>query len=159
MAEPFTLDGARQKVDKFEEDLGKLVPNPRYQRLIQIEREYTPTELSDLLQQFGSYLATLHATEGKIESECHLLKEGYKTGMSVAVAKTETSATTLAGKEAEVLVGNEGFREIRKMQIENEAILVTIKGWRLAYEAAYASISRIISLAIGEVTLQTGRHA
>jgi hypothetical protein len=77
----------------------------------------------------------------------------------MSVATTKVEASSVSGKEALVLADNETFREIRKMQIENEAILLCLKGWREAYEAAYTSISRIVSLEIGEVSLQTGRHA
>lgn len=154
--EHFTIEGARDKVDAFERDLAKMVPNPRQQRLLDLDKDYTEYELQGLLQKFGSYLATLDSMEGKMESECHLLKEGLKSGVAVLAAKSESKEKTITAREAEVLADSSGLRVIRKWQIENEACLLALKGWRRAYEDAYAATSRIISLRVGELSLQTG---
>lgn len=147
-----------KNLDQFELDLEQLVPNPGKQRLVDITREYTPTELSDILQAFGSYLATIHHMEGMIEAQCHALKEGLRTGLAVAATELESRTTTQSGREAEILASNDLFRHTRKMQIDHEATLLLLKGWRESYETAWSTISRIISLRIGEVSLSTGRH-
>lgn len=147
-----------KRLDEFELDLEKLVPNPGKQRLIDLDHEYTPAELRELLQRFGSYLASLHNLEGKIEGQCHALREGFKNGIAIAVANSESKTSTITGKEAEVLASNELFKQTKRMQIDHEATLLVIKGWRQAYEQAWATVSRIISLNLGEVQLQTGRH-
>lgn len=147
-----------QQLDQYEVELAALVPNPSNTNLIELNREYTPTELQDLLQKYGSYLSTIHYIEGKLEAQCHAIKESFKTGVSVAMAESELSATSVTGKEAEVVAGSEIFRETRKLQIANESQLLLLKGWRESYETAWNTISRIITLRMGEAGLSTGRH-
>lgn len=146
-----------QQLDEFERELGEAVPNPGTGRLIDIDREYNPTELQDILQRFGSYLATLNVAVAKIEAQTHALKESYKTGMQVAVASRDPKAT-LSARESEVLSAQELFRETRRLQISNEAILLLAKGWLASYEAAFQTVSRLITLRLGEASLATGRH-
>lgn len=148
-----------KKIDEFEADLEKMVPHPVKSRLIDIDKEYLPSELSDLLQKFGSYLAILHHTEGVIEAQCHALKEGFKTGLSVATARHESKATAVTAKEAEVLAGNELLKQTRRLQINNEACLIIVKSWRQSYEQAFATASRLVTLMLGEAQLQTTRYA
>lgn len=145
-------------MDEFEEELEKEVPNPSKTRQIDINKEYTPTELRDLLQHFGSYLSTLHRIEARVEAQAHALKSGFNTAMAVAAARSQSKSTTVSAREAEVLVGNELLKQTRRMQIDQEAMHILIKGWVASYEAAYTAISRIISIELGEVALQTGRH-
>lgn len=144
-------------LDDLEEDLAKQIPNPGKVRLIELDREYLPSELRDLLQRFGSYLANLNHIEAMVEAQNHALKEGLKTAMSVAMAKSESTAKTVSGVEADVMASNELLRDTRKMQIDHEATLILIRGWRTAYEQAHQTVSRLITLAIGEVQLQTNR--
>lgn len=157
VTEGFSIEGARKHVDDFEAGLEKLVVNPRKERILPIDREYTPVELRDMLQRFGSSLAILSSMEGKIESECHLLKEGLKTSTAITVVKEKPKTGSVSGDEAFVLEGSEALRHIRKLQIYNESVLLALKGWRRAYDDAYVSVSRMISIQIGELTLQTGR--
>lgn len=148
-----------KKLDEFEKDLAQMVPNPGEYRLLKLEGEYTPVELSDMLQHFGSYLANLHYMEAMIEAQCHGLKEGFKTGLQVAMASSESEAKTVAAREGEVLANNELLKENRRNQINQEACLILIKGWREAYEIAWQTVSRIITLRQSELVLQTGRYA
>lgn len=145
-------------LEEFEKELEKEVPNPSRTRLISTTEEYSPTELSDMLQAFGSYVSTLTHMEALLEAQCHALKESYKTGISIAASRLESRTTTQSGREAEVLSGEELFRQTRRLQIDHESRLILIKGWRSSYDNAWATISRIISLRIGEASLQTGRH-
>jgi len=144
------------KIDEFEKELSRLVPNPDH--ILNTNKEYTPNELRDLLQRFGSYLSTLHNLEGKMEAQSHAVKEGYKAGMSVAVAKSESKATSVSGKENEVLANNEIFKDAKRMQIDYECQLLLLKGWRQAYEQGWATVSRLITITIGEANLQTSRY-
>jgi len=144
-------------LDELEADLEKQMPNPGKVRLIELDKEYLPTELRDLLQRFGSYLANLYHIEAMVEAQGHALREGFKTGLTVAIAQSGSTANTVTAKEAEVLANNELLRDTRKMQIDHEATLILIKGWRTSYEQAHQTVSRLITLAIGEVQLQTNR--
>ena len=148
-----------ERLEQFAAQLEELVPNPVKRRLINTEHEYTALELKDLLQMLGSHLATLTAVAGKLEAECHLLKETFKKDMSMALARNATSATQVAIKEGEILVINKELQQIKYMQIESEAFFLLVKSWRNAYDDAYTSISRIVTLEIGEISLQTSRNA
>lgn len=145
-------------IDEIEIDLEKLMVHPGKERLIEIGKEYNPTELRDMLQTFGSNVSTLHVIEGKISGHCHGLREGFKTGMAIAIARLDSKAATITAKENEILDKQELFRDTKKLQIKNEACLELVQGWRKAYENAWSTVSRIISLEIGEASLQTGRH-
>lgn len=144
-----------KKLDEFEADLERMMPHPGKVRLLDLDREYTPTELRDLLQRFGSYLSNLHHLEAMIEAQGHALRESYKVSMGVAIRDLE--AGTLRDREAEVLSGSETFKQTKRMEIEHQSTLTLIKGWRVAYEQAWSTVSRLISLTIGEVQLQTSR--
>lgn len=155
--ESFTIEGAQGWLDDFQTRLETTVPCP-YGRTLELGRDYTSVELENLLQTFGAHLANLFATEGRIKAECHLLKEGYKNGMRVAVARHGSLAdTTVSGREGQILSENESFRNVLSLLIKNEAALELIEGWRRAYDQAYASTSRIVALQIGEMNMQSGR--
>lgn len=157
--EGFTVEGARKHLDTFKEQLSKLVPDPATTRFLIPDKEYMPVELRDFLQLFGGYLGTLYPIEAQIKADCHIVKEGLKTGLSVAMVNTEGKYSTVKDKESTVLAGNEILLHYRKLQIENEACLELISGWVKAYDALYTAVSRIISIQLGELTLNTGRHA
>lgn len=148
-----------ESLHEYENDLKQQIPHPGEYRLLKLEGEYTPTELSDMLQHFGSYLATLHYLEGMLEAQCHALKEVFKTALQVSMASGESEAKTVAAREGEAIASNELLRETRRNQIEMEAKLLLLKGWREAYDIAWSTTSRIITLRGGELALQTGRHA
>lgn len=148
-----------KSLDEFVEYLKRFVPDPSEERLVAIDKEYNPIELQDLLQKFGSCLSILYREEGILEAHCVALKESYKAGISVAIAQSESKATTHIGKESEILAENNTFRNTRKLQIVAESQLELIKGWRHSYEWAWDTISRIISLRLGEASIATGRHA
>lgn len=150
MSEDFTVDRAREKLDEFQASLEKLVPNPSSYRLLDLDREYTPVELRDILQRYSSYLATLYSLRGRIRAESIIVDRGFKTGMAVARSQNPAKTTTIADKEADILANNEGFRELKKMQIFNETYEALIDGWIEAYGQAYSGVSRIISLFLGE---------
>lgn len=146
-----------KRLDEFEADLAKVVPNPGSGRLLDLYKEYTPDEMRSMLQCYGSYISTLHHTEAMIEAQYIALKQGLKTGMNVMVSQYQGSQTTIAGKEGEIISDNELMRNTRRMEIDHEAFLTLIKGWREAYQQAWSTISRIISLKIGESSLQSDR--
>lgn len=150
MTEDYSIEGARLKLDEFQSQLEQLIPNPSTYRLLDLEKEYTPTELRDLLQRYGSYLSNLYALEGRIEAEALLVDRGFKTGLAVAVAQSESKTSTISGKEAEILASNSAFRDLKKLQIYNDSYITLIKGWREAYQQGYNTVSRLISLLLGE---------
>lgn len=144
-------------LDEFEAELDKLVPNPANTRQIELDQEYTPEELRNLLQHFGSYLTTLNGLEARAEAQCHALKEGFNTGIKIAVANAADKKGTVSAREGDVLAASDLFKHTKRMQIDNESVLLLIKGRRSAYEEAWATTSRLISLMLGEVQLQTPR--
>lgn len=147
-----------KRIADFEQELTKLMPNPGNYRLIDLDKTYTTAELRDMLQRFGSYLSTLHHMEGLVESRCHALKEGLKTGLQVAMSQHEAKASSVAEKEGQVMFGSETLKQARRMQIDEEACLAIVKGWRQSYDQAWNTVSRLITLEIGEASLATGRH-
>lgn len=146
-------------VDEVEKSLETFMPNPAKTLLIE-EREYTPTELQDLLQKLGSHLATLHSLLGKNYATAHALKEGFNGAVKVGIAQLEGSKTrTVKDKEGQLMAGNELLRQTKRMQIQSDSVAIMLKGWVDSYEIAWQTISRIITLKMGEASLQTGRHA
>lgn len=156
MSNVFTLENAMAKLKSFEEQLAMIVPDPNRERLLELNREYTPDELKALLQKFSSYLASLDAWEGRLEAECHILRKGLATGIAVASARLDSKDKTVSGREAEVLSENEGLRQCKILEIESGANLLIIQGWRKAYSDAYVGVSRIVSLVMGEMDLTPG---
>lgn len=147
-----------KKLDEVEAELEIQCPNPRKVRLIEIHKEYNPTEIQDMLQAFGSHIAYLTAFVATLEAQTHALKETYKAGIQVAVSKIDPKLS-LTAREGEVLATQDIFNSTKKLQIVNESALIMAKGWLEAYEAAYTTVSRMVTLLVGEQTLQTGRHA
>jgi Arc/MetJ family transcription regulator len=145
-------------LSQWEAYLESRVPSPIKNRLIQVDNEFTLSELKDMLQILGSHIATLVAIAGKQQAECHLLKETFKKSMSRALANHRSEATQVTIKEAEVLEASEVLQLIKDDQLESEACFMFTKSWVDAYEDAYTSISRIVSVELGEASLQTGRH-
>lgn len=150
MSDPYSVTSAQEKLDEFQKSLEMLVPNPSGYRLLDLNREYTPQELRDLLQKYGSYVATLCSLEGRLEAESVLVDKGFKTGLAVAITQLDPKATVSA-REAEILATNDTFRDLKKLQIYNEAYMALLKGWKDAYTQAYTTVSRLISLLLGEV--------
>jgi hypothetical protein len=141
-----------EKIDEVVQNLEKMgIPNPSGTYLIDINKEYSPEELRSLLQRFGSYLSILYGLEGKVEGQCHALKEGYKTGLQVALVRQTTNGKTVKDREGEIVSGNDMFLTTRRMEIDNESVLKVIQGYRKSYESAYNTISRLITLMLGEV--------
>lgn len=145
-------------LEEFERDLEAQLPNPSKSRLIDTEREYSPKELNDAMQIFGGYLSILYHLEGKCEAQCHALKEGFKNGMIVAMARSPSASSTLTAKEGEILSENQLFSDTKKLQIKHESTLMLIQGWRKSYEQAFATISRIVTLRGSEAQFQTTRY-
>lgn len=144
-------------MEEVEQELEKIMPHPAKVALIE-EREYTPTELQDILQMLGGHLALLHSLVGKNIGSVHALKEGYNAAIKVGLVDVETSETTVTGKEGQLLFGNELLRETKRRQIQSEAVLAMLKGWIDAYDIAWQTVSRVITLRMGEASLSTGRH-
>lgn len=145
-------------MEEVETQLDKLMPNPGKVALIDDTREYTPTELQDLLQMLGSHLATLHALVGKNMGSAHALKEGFNWAVKVGLNDLETTETTVSGREGQLMANNELLRQTKRQQIQSESVLAMLKGWIDSYDMAWQTVSRIITLRLGEVSLMTGRH-
>lgn len=144
--EEFTLERAHKYMNDFEKTLLEICPNPGNVRLLELDKEYTNSELRHLLQTFGSYLATLSYNQKKIEAECNLLKKALKTGTAQAMLAQRPEGSTVTEKEAFLLKTNQSLMYARKMEIINEMYLDLIKGWVDAYDNAYTAVSRIVSV-------------
>jgi hypothetical protein len=148
-----TIASARKDLDEFVKILEQIAPNPASNRLLAIDHEYSMVEIRDLLQHFGSYLASLIGIQGRIEAEQTIISKALKIGISIAILKPEIQSTTISGKEAELLSQDDGFAETKRLEIKNEARLTLVKSWVKAYEAAYTAASRIFSVDSTEANL------
>lgn len=149
-----TIESARKDLDEFQTGLlEKIAPNPAANRLLSLDHEYTMVEIRDLLQHFGSYLASLIAIQGRIEAEQTIISKALKIGIGIAILEPEIKSSSITGKEAELLSKNEDFAGLKRLEIKNEARLTLVKSWVKAYEAAYTAASRIFSVDSTEATL------
>ena len=144
------------RIQDFETELETIVPNPRSYRLLAIGEEYTIEQLGALLQNYGSYLSTLHSYKGIIKGQTHGLKQSFSEGLKVAMAQLGGGGTN-ASKEGQVMAENETLGLAKKMQIEQEAVFEVVDGWIDSYQIAWDTISRLITIHMGEVALQTNR--
>jgi len=143
-------------IDAIEIELEREMLNPAKARLIEHNREYTPVELRGLLQLFGSNLAILHAIQAKTDAQGYALDESFKVGMKIAI-KEIPGGDTIASKEGTILQQNALFKQTKRMAINHESVLITIKGWVKAYEAAYTAVSRMLSMDLGEMEMTSVR--
>lgn len=139
-----------EEINNLEKSLSHEMPNPS-QLYLDLNKEYTPSELRDLIQHFGSYLATLAKRESIWEAQCHALKQSYDNGLAITMARNELKSSTAKGKEAEALSMSEQLIETKQWQISYESALIVIQGWRKSYEHLYALASRLITLTLGEL--------
>lgn len=144
-----------EDIEGVEASLEKEMLNPAKSRLINHNHEYTSGELRGLLQYLGSCVSVLHTMVAKTEAQGYALDDSFKVGMQKAIK--DITGPTLTEREATVLDQNEIFRRTKKMSINHKAILTLLKGWVKSYEAAYTAVSRMMSLDIGEISLQTSR--
>jgi hypothetical protein len=138
------------EINNLEKNLSQEIPNPS-KFYLDLDKEYTPSELRDLIQHFGSYLALLTKRESIWEAQCHALKQSYDNGLAIAVALSDVKSSTAKGKEAQALANNELLIETKRMQISYESALIVVQGWRKSYEHLYALASRLITLTLGEL--------
>lgn len=116
--------------------------------------------LSTALQLYGGYITYLSAIIGSLEGSQQVLKDCYSSATMIATANLDDAEKlTERAKEAKVLTVDETLRETKRKQIETEAILATARGLRDGYQAAWDTVSRLISLFASEAGLATGRHA
>lgn len=108
--------------------------------------------LSAYLMEFGSFLGYLEAQVGVLLGRHVALKEGYESGLNVAMSKLGKEAgTTIKEKEGHVLATNTLLRQTRYQLIEAEVLLETARKHRDAYKVWWDTCSRLISIRIGEM--------
>lgn len=144
-----------KSLDELEAKLTKVMLNPDQQPLLD-DRDKSPSELSELIQRYGGYISYLQGIAGRLRAEALALRESYKTGMAVSTAAIKTGSEK--AKEAQVLESNELFRQTKRLEIQTEAALEMVEGWIKAYDIAWQSVSRTVTLHMGDVSLQTGRR-
>lgn len=144
----FTIEEGRTFLADFETRLNDYVPNPTARRLVSGEVEYTPEELTGMLQAFSGYIASLSGLLGKMEAEDNIMKKGYRNTLRIAVAGFQSRANSVSGKEAEFLASDEGatYRKVAGDIIKQESCMMLTRGWLKAYESAYTGISRVITV-------------
>lgn len=155
VAEPvadFTIEEGRAFLADFERRLNDYVPNPTMRRLVSGDVEYSPDELTALLQTYSGYIASLSGLLGKMEAEDNILKKGYKNTLRIAVAGFQSNTNSINAKEAEFLASPEGapYRKVAGDIIKQESCLMLTKGWLKAYESAYTGISRVVTIVESE---------
>jgi hypothetical protein len=115
---------------------------------------------SKLLQEFGSYLAYLHANQGLLQGRAYALKEVYENAMMAQKDKLRGKYATETARESAVLslpgIG-EALRDAKRRHIEIEACIISQKGLISAYEKLWETISRQITAAGNEMRLATER--
>lgn len=109
-------------------------------------------ELTKALQWYGSWLGYLEAQVGVLLGRHVALKEGYESGLNVAMASLESgTAKTIKEKEGYVLASNVLLRQARYQLIETEVLLETARKHRDAFKTWWDTLSRIISVRLGEM--------
>lgn len=113
-----------------------------------------PAQLRPALQEFGSYVSWLEAQIGLIEGRKNALKQAYDVAVLVdsAGVKDNTKASEKS-KEAQILAKSETLRATKRLQIENETLLYTARGLCAAYQRAWETVSRLITLQVSETEL------
>lgn len=151
----FTIEEGRTFLADFERRLNDYVPNPTIRRLVTGDVEYSPDELTQMLQAYSGYIASLSGLLGKMEAEDNILKKGYKNTLRIAVAGFSSTANSVSGKEAEFLASDEGasYRKVSGDIIKQESCLMLTRGWLRAYESAYTGISRVVTIMESEANV------
>ena len=141
------------------DDVLRHIPWPDEKALPPID-QMTNVTASKLLQEFGGYLAYLNANQGLLIGRSHALKEVFEASMAATKGRLSGDYKTEAAKEQAALndpdVG-EALREAKRRHIEIEACILSQKGMIAAYERLWETVSRQITLSIGEARLATDR--
>lgn len=111
----------------------------------------TPMDvIGNYLSEFGSFYGYLEAQVGVLLGRYTALEEGYDSGLNVAMAKI-SEKTTQKEKEGMVLTNNTLLRQTRYQMIEAKVLLETARKHRDAYKVLWETVSRIISIKLGEM--------
>jgi hypothetical protein len=113
--------------------------------------------LSEALSRFGGYTTYLSAKIGELEGQYKAYQEGYSVAVMVGTKDLPEKLAEKA-KEAKVVAASETLRETKRRQIETEAIILAAKGLRDAYQNAWDTTSRLITLFAAEAGLTSSRH-
>jgi len=113
--------------------------------------------LSEALTRFGGYLTYLSAKIGELEGQQKAYQEGYSVAVMVGTKDLPEKLAEKA-KEAKVVAASETLRETKRRQIETEAIILAAKGLRDAYQNAWDTASRLVTLFVAESGLASSRH-
>lgn len=109
-------------------------------------------DLARAMQEYGSFLGYLEAQVGVLLGRHIALKEGYESGINVAMWKIGKDAgNTVKEREGAILATNSLLRQTRYQMIEIEVLLETARKHRDAYKIFWDSVSRIISIRLGEM--------
>lgn len=141
--------------------LAQHVPFPQAPALPSID-EMAPIDLQRKLQEFGGHLIWLNAMYGIIEGRQKALLETYDAMMTAAKGKyTDPKIYSSEAAKAAAALGDPdtgpALRTTKRRLIEAEAIYSAHKRLIDAYEHGWATISRQMSMTIGEMGLATHR--
>src|SRR3990172_4331668 len=112
-------------------------------------------QLSERLQEFGGYVAYLEAQLWALAGKRDALKSAYDAAVAIHTASIEEKASEKA-KEAQVLSESETLRQTKRLYIEIDALYSTAKGMCEAYKKAWETVSRIVTIKLGEMETTAG---
>lgn len=141
--------------------LAQHVPFPDGKPLPPIE-DMAPLDLQKKLQEFGGSLMWLNAMYGVIEGKQRVLLETYEVMLAAAKGKfsdpklfsSESSKVSAALSDPDV---GPDLRATKRRLIEIEAVYSAHKRMIDAYEHGWNTVSRQMSMTIGEMGLATHR--
>jgi hypothetical protein len=142
--------------------LAQHVPFPAGPEVLPRIDDMAPLDLQRKLQEFGGYLVWLNAMYGVIEGKQKALLETYDVMLTAAKGKftdpklysTESAKAAAALNDGEV---GAALRSTKRRLIEVEAVHAAHKRLIDAYEHGWNTISRQMSMTIGEMGLATHR--
>lgn len=112
------------------------------------------SNLFELLQKFGGYLAFLEAEVGSLAGQRNALKGVYESAVQVRTVEFSGSEKS---KEAKVLVAHEMIRRTRRMWVEADMLYETAKGMLASYVRAWETVSRLVTVQSIESNTQPRR--
>lgn len=125
--------------------------------------DYPPMLLKELLERYGGYLTFLRAERGLWEGKVYALHETYDSALTALKGQSLTElpkGATEAAKEAWALNHpdfSETLRQTKRLNIEWQGIVLTIKGLIDAYQGAWETVSRLVTAAGIEADLASNR--
>jgi hypothetical protein len=101
------------------------------------------SNLYELLQRFGGYIAFLETQIGLLAGRRNALKSAYEAAVAVRTSELTGSEKS---KEAQVLSESETIRQTKRIYIETDMLYETAKGLCASYQRAWETCSRLATI-------------